>query len=240
MNDSLNGGGRFLTLTPEEWQAVALSLRVAISSVLVCLPPAILVGWLLGRSRFFGKSAVDAFVHLPFVLPPVVTGYLLLLLFGIRGPVGAALNDWFGIRLAFTTSGAILATAVMTFPLMVRAIRLSAGSVDRKLEEAARTLGARPLDRFVTITLPLMTPGIVAGAMTAFAAALGEFGAVITFAASIPGETQTLPLAIYGALQVPGGEATAARLSFVSFALALIALFASERVAHYAQGLQRG
>ena len=236
----MNDESRFLTLTPEEWQAVALSLRVAISSVLLCLPPAIAVGWLLGRSRFFGKSAVDAFVHLPFVLPPVVTGYLLLLLFGVRGPIGAALNDWFGIRLAFTTSGAILATAVMTFPLMVRAIRLSAGSVDRKLEDAARTLGARPLDRFFTITLPLMAPGIAAGAMTAFAAALGEFGAVITFAASIPGETQTLPLAIYGALQTPGGEATAARLSFISFALALIGLFVSERLAQYALARQRG
>jgi molybdate transport system permease protein len=230
----------FLALTPEEWQAVALSLRVAVCSVLFSLPPAILVGWLLGRSRFFGKSVFDAFVHLPFVLPPVVTGYLLLLVFGVRGPVGAALNELFGIRLAFTTSGAILATAVMTFPLMVRAIRLSAGSVDRKLEDAARTLGARPLDRFFSITLPLMAPGVAAGAMTAFAAGLGEFGAVITFAASIPGETQTLPLAIYGALQSPGGEAVAARLSFVSFALALVALFLSERIAHYAQGLHRG
>lgn len=236
----MNDTGRFLALTPEEWQAVALSLRVALSSVLFSLPPAILVGWLLGRSRFFGKSVFDAFVHLPFVLPPVVTGYLLLLLFGMHGPLGALLNDWFGIRLAFTTSGAVLATAVMTFPLMVRAIRLSAGSVDRKLEDAARTLGARPLDRFFSITLPLMAPGVAAGAMTAFAAALGEFGAVITFAASIPGETQTLPLAIYGALQSPGGEAVAARLSFVSFALALIALILSERIAHYAQGLHRG
>lgn len=236
----MNESDRFLTLTPEEWQAVALSLKVALSSVLFSLPPAVLVGWLLGRSRFFGRSVVDAFVHLPFVLPPVVTGYLLLLLFGVRGPIGAALNDWFGIRLAFTTSGAILATAVMTFPLMVRAIRLSSGSVDRKLEEAARTLGAKPFDRFFSITLPLMAPGIAAGAMTAFAAGLGEFGAVITFAASIPGETQTLPLAIYGALQSPGGEAVAARLSFISFSMAMIGLFLSERIAHYAQGLHRG
>ena len=232
--------GRILTLSPEEWRAVGLSLKVAVASVLFSLPPAILIGWLLGRSRFFGKSVFDAFVHLPFVLPPVVTGYLLLLLFGVHGPLGALLNDWFGIRLAFTTAGATLATAVMTFPLMVRAIRLSAGSVDRKLEEAARTLGARPLDRFVSVTLPLMAPGIAAGAMTAFAAALGEFGAVITFAASIPGETQTLPLAIYAALQTPGGEATAARLSFVSFTLALIALFLSERVAQRAQEQLRG
>ncbi|HNB28643.1 MAG TPA: molybdate ABC transporter permease subunit [Alphaproteobacteria bacterium] len=236
----MNDARSFLALTPEEWQAVALSLRVAVCSVVFSLPPAILVGWLLGRSRFLGKSLFDAFVHLPFVLPPVVTGYLLLLVFGLHGPLGSLLNDWFGIRLAFTTAGAVLATAVMTFPLMVRAIRLSAGAVDRKLEDAARTLGARPLDRFFSITLPLMAPGIAAGAMTAFAAALGEFGAVITFAASIPGETQTLPLAIYGALQSPGGEAVAARLSIVSFALALVALILSERIARYAQDLQRG
>lgn len=235
----MNDTGAFLALTPEEWQAVALSLRVALSSVVFSLPPAILVGWLLGRTRFFGRSLFDAFVHLPFVLPPVVTGYLLLLLFGVHGPIGGLLDAWFGFRFAFTTSGAVLATAVMTFPLMVRAIRLSAGGVDRKLEDAARTLGARPFDRFFSITLPLMAPGIAAGAMTAFAAALGEFGAVITFAASIPGETQTLPLAIYAALQSPGGEAVAARLSFVSFALALVALFLSERIAHYAQGLHR-
>ncbi len=236
----MNDARSFLALSSEEWQAVALSLRVAVCSVLFSLPPAILVGWLLGRNRFLGKSVFDAFVHLPFVLPPVVTGYLLLLVFGVHGPLGGLLNDWFGIRLAFTTAGAVLATAVMTFPLMVRAIRLSAGAVDRKLEDAARTLGARPLDRFFSVTLPLMAPGIAAGAMTAFAAALGEFGAVITFAASIPGETQTLPLAIYGALQSPGGEAVAARLSLVSFALALVALILSERIARYAQDLQRG
>jgi molybdate transport system permease protein len=229
--------GRFLTLSPEEWTAVGLSLEVALKSILFSLPIAILVGWLLGRHRFMGKSVVDAFVHLPFVLPPVVTGYVLLLLFGVRGPIGAALHDWFGVRLAFTTSGVVLATAVMTFPLMVRAIRLSAGAVDRGLEDAARTLGAGPVDRFFSITLPLMIPGIAAAGMTAFAAALGEFGAVITFAASIPGETQTLPLAIYGALQVPGGEETATRLALVSFVLALVALFASERLALRAQRL---
>ena len=234
----MSDDGRFLSLSPEEWTAVGLSLEVALKSILFSLPIAILVGWLLGRHRFMGKSVVDAFIHLPFVLPPVVTGYVLLLLLGVRGPVGAALNDWFGIRLAFTTAGAVLATAVMTFPLMVRAIRLSAGAVDRGLEDAARTLGAGPLDRFFTITLPLMLPGIAAAVMTAFAAALGEFGAVITFAASIPGETQTLPLAIYGALQVPGGEETAARLSLVSFILALTALFASELLAHRAHRLQ--
>ncbi len=230
----MNDDGRFLTLSPEEWTAVALSLEVALKSILFSLPIAILTGWLLGRRRFFGKSVVDAFIHLPFVLPPVVTGYVLLLLFGVKGPVGSLLNDLFGIRFAFTTAGAVLATAVMTFPLMVRAIRLSAGAVDRGLEDAARTLGAGPVDRFLSVTLPLMIPGIAAAAMTAFAAALGEFGAVITFAASIPGETQTLPLAIYGALQVPGGEETAARLSIVSFILALTALFASERIAHRA------
>ncbi|HEY1384859.1 MAG TPA: ABC transporter permease subunit, partial [Dongiaceae bacterium] len=180
----------------------------------------------------------DAVVHLPFVLPPVVTGYVLLLLFGIKGPLGSLLNDWFGVRLAFTTAGATLATAVMTFPLMVRAIRLSAGAVDRRLEDAARTLGAGPFDRFFSITLPLMIPGIAAAAMTAFAAALGEFGAVITFAASIPGETQTLPLAIYAALQSPGREETAAQLSIVSFVLALTALFLSERIAHRGHVLQ--
>ncbi|HET6618434.1 MAG TPA: molybdate ABC transporter permease subunit [Dongiaceae bacterium] len=234
----MNDDGRLLTLTPEEWTAVALSLEVALNSILFSLPLAILVGWLLGRRRFVGKSVVDAFVHLPFVLPPVVTGYVLLLVFGVKGPVGALLHAWFGVQLAFTTAGATLATAVMTFPLMVRAIRLSAGAVDRGLEDAARTLGAGPLDRFLSITLPLMVPGIAAAAMTAFAAGLGEFGAVITFAASIPGETQTLPLAIYGALQSPGGEATAARLSVISFVLALAALFLSERIAHRAHALR--
>ncbi|HKP27260.1 MAG TPA: molybdate ABC transporter permease subunit [Dongiaceae bacterium] len=234
----MNDDGRFLTLTPEEWTAVALSLEVALKSILFSLPIAILTGWLLGRRRFFGKSVVDAFIHLPFVLPPVVTGYVLLLLFGVKGPIGAPLNDWFGVRFAFTTAGATLATAVMTFPLMVRAIRLSAGAVDRGLEDAARTLGAGPVDRFLSVTLPLMVPGIAAAAMTAFAAALGEFGAVITFAASIPGETQTLPLAIYGALQVPGAEETAARLSIVSFILALTALFVSECIAHRAHIVQ--
>jgi molybdate transport system permease protein len=234
----LNDDGRFLTLTSEEWTAVALSLEVAFKSILFSLPVAIVVGWLLGRRSFLGKSVADAVVHLPFVLPPVVTGYVLLLLFGIKGPLGSLLNDWFGVRLAFTTAGATLATAVMTFPLMVRAIRLSAGAVDRRLEDAARTLGAGPFDRFFSITLPLMIPGIAAAAMTAFAAALGEFGAVITFAASIPGETQTLPLAIYAALQSPGREETAAQLSIVSFVLALTALFLSERIAHRGHVLQ--
>jgi molybdate transport system permease protein len=234
----LNDDGRFLTLTSEEWTAVALSLEVAFKSILFSLPVAVVVGWLLGRRTFLGKSVADAVVHLPFVLPPVVTGYVLLLLFGIKGPLGSLLNDWFGVRLAFTTAGATLATAVMTFPLMVRAIRLSAGAVDRRLEDAARTLGAGPFDRFFSITLPLMIPGIAAAAMTAFAAALGEFGAVITFAASIPGETQTLPLAIYAALQSPGREETAAQLSIVSFVLALTALFLSERIAHRAHALQ--
>jgi molybdate transport system permease protein len=170
-------------------------------------------------------------VHLPLVLPPVVVGWMLLVLFGVRGPIGAPLEAWFGIRLVFTTEGAALATAVMSFPLIVRAVRLGLEAVDPGLEAAARTLGAGPVDRFVTITLPLMAPGILAGAVTAFAAGLGEFGAVITFASNIPGETQTLPLAIYAATQTPGGEGTAARLAAVSFALAVVGLLLAEAIA---------
>ena len=183
---------------------------------------------MLARSRFPGRSVLNAFVHLPLVLPPVVTGWLLLVLFGVRGPVGALLNDWFGIRLVFTTAGATLACAVMVFPVMVRSVRLSLEAADPGLEQAARTLGAGRLDRLFNITLPLASPGILVGAIVAYATCLGEFGAVITFAANIPGETQTLPLAIYAALQVPGGEAKAAQLSAVSLTLALIGLLASE------------
>ena len=215
-------------LTPEEWQAVRLSLEVALRSVVFGLPPAVLAAWLLARHRFPGRALLDAFVHLPLVMPPVVVGWLLLVTFGIRGPVGALLNDWFGIRLVFTTAGASLATATMSFPLIVRAVRLSLDSVDPGLEAAARTLGAGPLDRFVTLTLPLISPGILSGAITAFAAGLGEFGAVITFASNIPGRTQTLPLAIYAATQTPGGEATAARLAAVSFVLAVLGLLLAE------------
>ncbi|MGG5817401.1 molybdate ABC transporter permease subunit [Falsiroseomonas sp. HW251] len=218
-------------LSPEEWQAVRLSLDVATRSVLVSLLPAVGIAWLLARGRFPGRTLLDALVHLPLVVPPVVVGWALLMLFGVRGPIGAPLNEWFGIRLVFTTDGAALATAVMSFPLIVRAVRLGLENVDPGLEAAACTLGAGPLDRFATVTLPLMSPGILAGAVTAFAAGLGEFGAVITFVSNIPGETQTLPLAIYSATQVPGGEAIAARLAAVSFALAIGGLLLAELLA---------
>jgi molybdate transport system permease protein len=211
-----------------ESEALWLSLSVATRSVIINLPFAILVAWLLTRARFAGRSVLDAFVHLPLVLPPVVVGYLLLVLFGIRGPVGRWLHEQFGLRLAFTGTGAALATAVMSFPLVVRAIRISLENVDRGLEDAARTLGAGALDRFFTVTLPLIAPGVLAGAVTAFAAGLGEFGAVITFAANIPGETRTLPLALYTALQTPGGDALAARLAMLSLALGLAGLLVSE------------
>ena len=218
-------------LSPEEWQAVRLSLDVAARSVLVSLAPAVAVAWLLARRRFPGRTLLDALVHLPLVVPPVVVGWALLMVFGVRGPVGGPLNDWFGIRLVFSSEGAALATAVMSFPLIVRAVRLGLEHVDPGLEAAARTLGAGPLDRFVTVTLPLMSPGILAGAVTAFAAGLGEFGAVITFASNIPGETQTLPLAIYAATQTPGGEAMAARLAAISFTLAMSGLLLAELIA---------
>ena len=213
-----------------ELEALRLSLYVALRSVVLGLPLAIAVAYLLSRSRFLGRTVLDAIVHLPLVLPPVVVGYLLLLLFGTRGPLGAWLESAFGVRLAFTTAGAALATAVMTFPLMVRAVRLSLESIDPGLEDAARTLGAGPFDRFCTVTLPLMAPGIVAGAIIAFAAGLGEFGAVITFASNIPGETRTLPLALYTALQSPGGDALAARLAALSFLLGLTGLVLAEWV----------
>ena len=224
-------------LTPEEWQAVRLSLSVALRSVAFGLPPAVLAAWLLARGRFPGRAARDARVHLPLVMPPVVVGWLLLVTFGVRGPVGALLHDWFGVRLVFTTAGAALATAVMSFPLIVRAVRLSLDAVDPGLEAAARTLGAGPLDRFATITLPLILPGILSGAITAFAAGLGEFGAVITFASNIPGATQTLPLAIYSATQTPGGEATAAKLAGISLALALAGLLLADAAGRRVQAL---
>jgi molybdate transport system permease protein len=192
------------------------------------LPLAVLMAWVLTRCRFPGRSLLNALVHLPLVLPPVVTGWLLLVLFGIRGPIGALLQDWFGIRLVFTTAGASLAAGVMTFPVMVRAIRLALEAADPGLEQAARTLGAGRLDRLCNVTLPLASPGILVGAIVGYATCLGEFGAVITFAANIPGQTQTLPLAIYAALQVPGGEAKAAELSLVSMTLAVIGLLLSE------------
>jgi molybdate transport system permease protein len=188
----------------------------------------VIAAWVLTRWRFPGKAVLNALVHLPMVLPPVVTGWLLLIVFGIRGPIGAILDQWFGIRLVFTTAGASLACAVMTFPIMVRSVRLSLDAVDAGLEQAARTLGAGWFDRLINITLPLASPGILVGGVVAFATCLGEFGAVITFAANIPGQTQTLPLAIYAALQVPGGEAKAAELSLVSLTLALAGLLLSE------------
>lgn len=217
-----------MLLSPDEWQAVRLTLDVSLRATLGCLPVAVALAFVLARGRFTGRMVLDAVAHLPLVLPPVVVGWLLLLLFGLHGPIGAWLYAWFGIRLVFTKAGASLACAVMILPLMLRAIRLSLEAVDPGLEAAARTLGAGGLDRFVSITLPLAGPGVLVGAIVGFAASLGEFGAVITFAANIPGQTQTLPLAIYTALQVPGGEATAARLSLVSVALAVVFLMAAE------------
>ena len=215
-------------LTPEEWEAVALTLRVSAYAVAMGLPLATLAAWLLSRARFPGYALVNALLHLPLVLPPVVTGWLLLLAFGVQGPVGALLQSWFGVRLVFTTAGAALACGVMVFPIMVRAVRLSLDAADPGLEAAARSLGAGRLDRLFSVTLPLAAPGILVGATLAYATSLGEFGAVITFAANIPGETQTLPLAIYTALQSPGGEAKAAHLSLVAMGLALGGLLLSE------------
>jgi molybdate transport system permease protein len=218
-------------MTAAEIDALRLSLEVALRSVLFSLPLAVGVAWLLTRRRFAGRSLLDAFVHLPMVLPPVMVGYVLLLLFGIRGPVGHWLYQSFGVRLAFTTRGAALATAVMSFPLMVRAIRLALENVDRGLEQAARNLGAGPVDRWLTVTLPLMAPGILAGAVTAYVASLGEFGAVITFAGNVPGVTRTLPIALYTALQTPDGDSAAARIALVSFVLGLAGLVAAELLA---------
>ena len=205
-----------------------LTLGVAARAVGFGLPVAVATAFLLTRVRFPGRPLLNALVHLPMVLPPVVTGWLLLLLFGVRGPIGSLLMDWFGIRMVFTTAGAALACAVMTFPVMVRSVRLSIEATDRGLEQAARSLGAGWWDRMLTITLPLASPGILAGAIVGYATCLGEFGAVITFAANIPGQTQTLPLAIYTALQAPGGEQKAAELSMISLILALIGLLLSE------------
>ncbi|GAB4370502.1 MAG: molybdate ABC transporter permease subunit [Kiloniellaceae bacterium] len=218
-------------LTPLEVEALGLSLKVALWSVAVSLPFGLATAWLLGRCEFFGKTLLDGIVHLPLVLPPVVVGYLLLLLFGRNGPLGAWLLDAFGITLAFTWEGAALAAAVMAFPLMVRAMRLSIEAVDQKLETAARTLGASRLSVFVTVTLPLILPGVLAGAVLAFARSLGEFGATITFVSNIPGETRTLPLALYSLIQTPGGEAGALRLAVLSVLLSLGALAVSEALA---------
>jgi molybdate transport system permease protein len=224
-------------MTAAELDALRLSLSVALRSVLFSLPFAVAIAWVLARGRLRGRVFLDAFVHLPLVLPPVVVGYLLLLVFGMRGPLGGWLYREFGVQLVFTGAGAALATAVMTFPLMVRAIRLSLEGIDPGLEDAARTLGAGAWDRFFTVTLPLMLPGILAGAVTAFAAGLGEFGAVITFVSNIPGETRTLPLALYTALQSPGGDALAARFAAISLALGLVGLIAAEFLSRRVQRL---
>ncbi|MBI6629928.1 molybdate ABC transporter permease subunit [Pontibaca salina] len=217
-------------LGPEEWQAVALSLRVSFWATLAGLPLGVFVAYALARWSFPGKQILNGIVHLPLILPPVVTGYLLLLTFGTRGPVGSLLQE-IGIVFAFRWTGAALAAGVMSFPLMVRAIRLSIEAVDPKLEQAAATLGASRMWVFVSITLPLILPGIIAGAILAFAKAMGEFGATITFVSNIPGETQTLPTAIYAFLQVPGGEGSAMRLVLVSVVVAMSALFLSEILA---------
>ncbi len=217
-------------LSPEEWSAVALSLRVSLWATALALPFGLFIAYALARWDFPGRQILNGLVHLPLILPPVVTGYLLLLTFGMRGPVGSILHDM-GITLAFRWTGAALAAAIMGFPLMVRAMRLSIEAVDPKLEEAAATLGASRVWVFVTVTLPLILPGVLAGAILAFAKAMGEFGATITFVSNIPGQTQTLPSAIYAFLQVPGGEASALRLVTISVVVALGALILSEVLA---------
>ncbi|WP_414473619.1 molybdate ABC transporter permease subunit [Microvirga sp. M2] len=218
-------------LSPEEWTAVHLSLKVALVAVGASLLPAIAMAYVLERGRFWGRQALDVLVHLPLVLPPVVVGYGLLLGFGKRGPIGSFLAEYFGIVLSFRWTGAALACAVMGFPLLVRAIRLSLETVDRKIEDAAGTLGAHPLWVFLVVTLPLILPGILAGMVLSFAKAMGEFGATITFVSNIPGETQTIPSAIYTFTQVPGGEGGALRLTFVSIAISVAALWMSEWMA---------
>ncbi|MDJ0823635.1 MAG: molybdate ABC transporter permease subunit [Paracoccaceae bacterium] len=218
-------------LEPQEWQAVALSLKVAFWATLLSLPVAVWVAHILARKEFPGRQLLNGLVHLPLVLPPVVTGYLLLLGFGRQGPLGGVLYDWFGITLAFRWTGAALAAAIMGFPLMVRAIRLAIEAVDPRLEEAAATLGASRFKVFATVTLPLILPGVIAGAVLGFAKAMGEFGATITFVSNIPGETRTVPSAIYAFLQVPGGEASAMRLVIIALIVAMGALILSEWLA---------
>jgi molybdate transport system permease protein len=218
-------------LSPDEWRAVALSLRVSLLATVVSLPIGLFVAYALARWNFWGKQILNGVVHLPLILPPVVTGYLLLLTFGRKGTIGQYLDSWFGIVLAFRWTGAALAAAIMAFPLMVRAIRLAIEAVDPKLEQAAATLGASRRWVFATVTLPLILPGIITGAILAFAKAMGEFGATITFVANIPGQTQTLPSAIYAFLQVPGGEQHAARLVWIAIGIAMAALLVSEWLA---------
>ena len=224
-----------IELSPDEWVAIRLSLRIALVATVVALPLGLAVAWLLARKRFHGKALLDGLIHLPLVLPPVVTGYLLLISFGRRGPIGAFLADYFGLVFSFRWTGAALACGVMGFPLMVRAMRLSIEAIDRRLEDAAGTLGANGLWTFALVTLPLALPGVVVGAILCFAKALGEFGATITFVSNIPGETQTISAAIYTYTQVPGGDAKAWRLTAIAIVIALGALILSEivqRTAH--------
>ena len=221
----------WLELSPDEWVAVRLSLKVSFWAMAASLPVGIAVAWLLARRDFWGKSLLNGIVHLPLILPPVVTGYLLLLTFGRRGPAGAFLESCCGIVFSFRWTGAALACGIMAFPLMVRAIRLSIEAVDRRLEAAAGTLGASPIWVFATVTLPLILPGVITGMILSFAKAMGEFGATITFVSNIPGQTQTLPSAIYSFTQVPGGDAGALRLTLISIVIAMAALVASEVLA---------
>jgi len=217
-----------LSMSDTELGIIVLSLKVAFFSVVLSLPVAILVAHVLARFDFPGKTLLDAVIHLPLVLPPVVVGFALLLLFGKHGPIGAWLNEWFGIVVAFRWTGAALASAIMGFPLMVRAIRLSISSIDARLETVARTLGGSRIWVFLSITLPLALPGLITGVLLSFARSLGEFGATITFVSNIPGETETLPLAIYTFVQSPGGDAQATRLSLIAVVLSIAALITSE------------
>jgi molybdate transport system permease protein len=223
-----------LDLSPDEWTAIALSLRIALVATLGALPFGLAIAWVLARKSFWGKELLDGIVHLPLVLPPVVTGYLLLIAFGRRGVIGAFLADTLGVVLAFRWTGAALACGVMGFPLLVRPLRLSFETIDRKLEAAASTLGANRFRVFATVTLPLALPGLIAGVVLCFAKALGEFGATITFVSNIPGETQTISAAIYTLTQVPGGDAAAGRLVIIAVVIALAALIASEWMARRA------
>jgi len=223
------------SLTPLETEALMLSLRVGFWAVLGSLPFGLLIAWLLARVSFPGRAIVNGIVHLPLVLPPVVVGYLLLVTLGRNGPVGSLLHEWFGWTFAFTWQGAAIASAVVAFPLMVRSIRLGLELVDRKLETAARTLGASQFDVFWSITVPLVLPGILTGSVLAFARSIGEFGATITFVSNIPGQTQTLPLALYSATQAPGGDEAALRIVLVSCILAFAALAVSELLARHVQ-----
>jgi molybdate transport system permease protein len=235
----MNWLGNWLGLGPDEWSAVHLSLLVASVEMIVSLPFGVVAALVLARGKFWGKTFLDGLVHLPLVLPPVVTGYLLLITFGRRAPVGAFLADHFGLVFAFRWTGAALACGIMGFPLMVRAIRLSVEAVDRRLEAAAGTLGANPAWVFLTVTLPLILPGIIAGMILSFARAMGEFGATITFVSNIPGETQTLPSAIYTFTQVPGGDASALQLTLVSVVISMAALIVSEALARRVGGRLR-